>query len=155
MGEKMDDKEVEFEFDDNKRGIRLRIKATKAIVDAYLKEYAPNLQDSFTREAPVLENSALVPQSVSASELPERPQVNRLTDYVEAIMLSPWGVKGRTSTEIISVAQAHGVPVTMSSLSGILYGLVQNGKLRRTRGEGDALWRYSPPLSYSLNNQPK
>ena len=93
------------------------------------------------------------PQPVSEKRLteltvPEKPQnVSTLTDYVTALMYNGWGSGGRTSTEIVEVARAHGIAMPMSTLSGVLNSLTKQGKLRRQREPNNPQWVYYPPLS--------
>ena len=145
----MGDEHIEIEFEDAKRGVKFRVKGTPQAVDEAIKKYGYNsVMEEATKKTPELP-APVENRAVSIEDIPEKPKADTLTEYITALIYSPWCSNGRTARELIDVASAHGIAITMSSLSGILYGLVGTGKVRRIKKQNDpqGSWMYYPPAS--------
>lgn len=143
--------EIEVEFEDSRKGIKLKLKGKSEVVDAYIEKYgyASAMKGAVNREpAPASTDEDEKPK-INLAEIPEKPKVTTLTEYVKALMYTKWAVPGITSSELLEVAKIHGISITSSSLSGILYGLIKTGALRRTK-EAGGQWKYYPPTSVAM-----
>jgi len=150
----MGGEEIEFEFKNSKRGQEFRLKGPPALVDKYIEKYClESLVKDTSSSHPVSPASEDVAHSSNAiSDFPERPSATSLTEYITKLLNSEWAVKGRTSAEIIEVAKAHGVSsMKHSTLSGILFGLVQDGRVKRNKRPEDARWLYYPSTEFLLS----
>lgn len=143
--------EIEIEFEDTKRGVKFRLKGSPEMVESYLKKYG---YDSAMKEATNRQQSSMQAKPLKATsnkyeeiQIPDKPKAESLTQYIVAMMYSPWGSPGRTSTELQEVAGIHGIAIPMSTLSGILNALIKSGKLRRAKHPGEKNWKYSQPIS--------
>lgn len=147
--------DIEIEFEDTRRGIKFRIKGKPEVVEANMEKYgySTTIKEATSQPVQITAPEAAVENSTALSSInvPEKPQqAETLTQYIIALVCSNWGVRGRSSTDIIEVARAHGMALPMSTLSGILHGLVKNGKLRRDKSAGEDQWKYYPPLSVAM-----
>lgn len=146
--------EIEVEFEDTRTGIKLKVKGNPKIVDTYLEKYGYTevMKECVSRRAENHPpNNIKGPVTLSQSEIPEKPgDAVTLSQYITAIIYSPWGASGRKSTELIELARAHGISLPSSTISGILHRLTKTGKVRRTREPGDGAWIYYPPASVTL-----
>ena len=146
----MSNEHIEIEFEDVRRGVKFKVKGTPQAVEEAINKYGYN---SIMEEATKKTSETPVPtedkKPLNIEDIPEKPRANTLTEYVTALIYSPWGSGGKTSRELIEVARAHGIAITMSSLSGILYGLVSTAKVRRVKKPNDpqGSWIYYPPAS--------
>lgn len=139
--------EIEIELQDNRKGIKIRLKGEQAAVDSYLQKYG---YDEALKVSVTQTPTGAAPQPdipMGNLEVPEKPQAESLREYVLALMYGTWGAPGRNSSEILEVARAHGVGLTINTLSGTLHVLTSLGKLSRTRKPGETQWIYFPPLS--------
>lgn len=145
--------DIEVEFEDTKKGIKLRLKGAPDVVESYLQKYGYDsaMKEASNRQSEATQPTTIVDQTTAQketiSDIPEKPKAESLSQYVTMLMYGSWGAPGRTSTEIQTVAGAHGIALNMSTLSGILNALTKSAKLRRARQAGEARWRYYPPLS--------
>src|SRR3989338_6123952 len=146
--------EIEVEFEDSRKGIKLKVKGKQDVVDAYIEKYgyASAMKEAIARgtQGENLEDES----KISIDDIPEKPKFAKdegitLTKYITALMYSKWGNSGRTSSELLEVAKIHGLSLGISSLSGILFGLIKSGKLRRTK-EAGGQWKYYPPTAISM-----
>lgn len=149
--------EIEIEFEDAKRGVKLRLKGKPDVVDKYLEEYGYSsaMKEAVKRREDKVESEQIRSEEdrPKISEIPEKPKASSLTDYIIKLIYSDWGIPGRKSTEIIEVAKSHGITMTTSTLSGILHGLAKAGKLRRVKEPGDGQWKYYPPTSVVMGRE--
>lgn len=77
-------------------------------------------------------------------DIPVRPKANTITEYILALMYSPWGENGRSSRELLDLANAHGIYLPPSTLSGILCFLLKKSKLVRDKEILDQYYTYYP-----------
>ncbi len=149
-------KEISFEFEDMKKGARLGIKAPKEVVDEYLDRYSLQIGEAFSRQNSAEASADVQPTLLSSpNDLPPKPETSSISEYLQAVLNSDWGKSGRTSTEILNLARTHSIPVTMSSLTGILYALNSTNKVTRMRGPNEQSWKYYPSREYSLRQNSK
>lgn len=153
--------EIELEFEDVKRQIKLRLRGSPKVVDEYVEKFGgfSNLQKSFgvspiehseSEEISEKEKFILPMENL---EVPAQPDAKTLSEYVEKLIVSTWGSKGRTSSEILHVAHEHGLSLPRTSLSGILASLNKQGKIRKSKGNSSSLLNYSPPISFVMKRR--
>lgn len=144
--------EIEIEFEDAKKGVKLKLKGKSDVVSKYIEKYGYEtaMKEAVNRQdTPTPSSFNKKDQPKKPMEIPEKPKAETLTEYIQALMYSKWGVVGRTSSEIAEVGQAHSISLPPSTLSGILHGLNKAGKLKRQK-EAGGQWKYYPPLAVSM-----
>lgn len=149
----MGDGEIEFEFKNSKIGQEFRLKGHPALVDKYIEKYGLEsiMKDAKVNQVVPGQESPNQSQDVTVDTL-ERPEATSLTEYITKVINSEWARQGRTSAEIIEMAKAHGISsLKHSTLSGILFGLLQTNKVRRVKRPEDKRWLYSPSSEYALS----
>ena len=150
--------ELEIEFEDAKKGVKLRLKGNPTVVKAAIEEYGYTdaIKEAASRtsgQANASTTTATATPVESTSETPDKPEAKTLTDYVIALIHNDWAINGRTSSELQAVASKHGIPVSMSTLSSILIGLVKSNRLRRDKRPGEGQWKYFVPASVAMQRR--
>ena len=149
--------EIEIEFKDRRTGKEYRLKGKPEVVDSYLKRF--DLEDQIKNAAPVDEGSSSTEVPAVGVQnpgveigVPDKPEANSMTEYITKIINSEWALNGRTSTEILEVAKAHGIAsLKLSTLASILVGLTNTTKIRRKKQAGDPRWIYYPSMQYAMS----
>src|SRR3990167_8497591 len=135
--------EIEIELQDTRKGIKIRLKGEQATVDSYIQKYG---YDAPLNASPTsASNNPPSETPMDLLQVPEKPDAKTLREYILNLMYGEWGTPGRTSSEMLEVARAHGVGLTINTLSSTLHVLNSSGKLTRTRRPGDTQWIYYPP----------
>lgn len=151
----MTEEYIEIEFEDVKKGIKFKVKGTPDAVEATLKKYGyvAMMEEATKRTAEAKPMPAEDKNKIDIDDIPEKPQADTITGYITTLIYSPWGATGKKASEIIQVSKAHGLALSMSTLSGILNGLVKTGKARRIRNIESGQWVYYPPTSIAMRRE--
>jgi hypothetical protein len=152
----MTEEYIEVEFEDARKGIKFKVKGTPDAVEAALKRYGyiAVMEEAAKRAAEPKPISTENNNKISnIDDIPEKPQAETITGYITTLIYSPWGSSGRKASEIIEVAKVHGLAFPMSTLAGILNGLVKTNKLRRIRNIESGQWVYYPPTSIAMRRE--
>lgn len=154
--------ELEFEFEDRIKGIRLRFKGDKSSIEEFYKKWNSIFEEAKQRKwqtseqilppisLPVKpEPSVTHPTAEITKEtlplLPRKP--TSFTEYLTTLMGTEWGAKGRTSDEIYEASKQHLIPLDKRTLFSILSYLIKQRRLRREKDLSVDRWRYYPTLA--------
>ena len=142
---------IEIEFEDVRRGIKIRVKGNQDEVEEYLKKqgFDTMIKDVAKKEIVNPESPKTFISGKPTDTIPELQtlKTDSLTNYVRSLIYSNWGIRGRTLTELLETARTHSITVPASTLSSILHSLNKQGKVTRNKKTPDEPWTYYPPLS--------